>query len=187
MTAPTPYRRLAIGLSLALVGALVALVLLLLREPAGTRSVQPAVAVPPPAGRSAARPRVEAENQCLLGGVLAVQALIPIHYTQPQVRDSRQLYRFRCVVATKVCAGALLWLDDVDESGRLRGTDLLEIDDHANITSIVGKTAVIQWGTRRTFTIDLEQGVISYVESGEDNAGWIEGRGDAECKPYVAK
>ncbi len=53
---------------------------------------------------------------------------------------------------------------------------------------MTGSVAMIKWGSLRTFTFDIDQQTIQYVESGQGIIdGRTEGRGQARCKVSDAR
>jgi hypothetical protein len=131
-----------------------------------------------PAGKAKAS-RVEAKNECILSSdTLLAHALFPIHYSGERPHDSRQLYQFKCDLATRDCRGASIDLDHVDAGRQLDVMDL-NVLIGARISSVTGSVITVQWGPLRTFTFDLAQKTAKYVESGEGMlAGHTEGRGE---------
>jgi hypothetical protein len=149
------------------------------REPANAREPT----CNSPIERPGTAPRFVSRDQCIFdGNRFSFHALIPIHYSKgTDNADSRQLYQFDCHLESNQCEGLLLRVDKI-ERGQPIGMFDLSRAQAAEIISATGSVITIKWGIFRTFTVDLERGLVTYSESGKGLRGPIEGRGEAKCE-----
>lgn len=112
---------------------------------------------------------------------LLLHVAITAHYTKgAEARDTKTLWQINCDLSDNQCNGVTVDLDKI-ERGQPLGVFGIGQVEGAEIASAVGSVYVIKWGVYRTFTVDLDRNVVTFVESGEGMRGPIEGRGEASC------
>ncbi len=129
---------------------------------------------------SESRARIEAVNFCTSDeSRLTFQGLFPIHYSKSTIGPfhSRQVYSVDCDRFSKECTGVRLDLDGIEQGKPLGFLDL-NLLSNVEITSEMAAVTTVKWGALRTFTVDAERGIVSYLESNEVTYG----RGEAHCK-----
>lgn len=160
---------MSIGVRLCLAGVLVAWLL-----PSNAWSN-------PPPRRAAATTPFEVSNECLRGaGKLLVHVAIPITYKPPyDIISGRYLYQLVCQLESRKCEAIELKLKGVDRGGKLGPWDL-DRHPHVELAESAGNTYVINGPDQKSFTVDLDRGTVSLLESTASirNAG----KGFARCE-----
>lgn len=123
---------------------------------------------------STAKPtRLNATNTCsLTEDKLFVHVLIEATYTKSSMgpMTSRDLWQFTCRRPDGDCEGVVLRLDNAEAGRKISVMDLSTLIG-AKITSETGDLFVISWGPLRTFSVNLHEKSVTYVESNKTTYG----------------
>ena len=109
---------------------------------------------------------IQVSNECIRGaGKLLVHVALPMKYKPPyEIISGRYLYQLVCLFETHKCHVIEVKLGGVDQGGKLGPWDLnqyLQVE----LAAPTGTTYVIKGPELKTFTVDLDKGTVSLLES----------------------
>lgn len=132
-----------------------------------------------PKGEAVTGSQLRARDSCLMNSFdIRFHVLLPIRFSEAgaAASETRQLHSWICRRGKGDCEGVMFTMDNAESGKPIEPWDLIPIAD-GYLADETGEVFTIKWGAFRTFTVDLAEGKVRFVQSGDS----AEGRGEATC------